>query len=998
DDPPIRDPGDPPIGPESVSRFYMTAAAATTGHWEYGPNIFCGGTYSGMVTFWKIGASYSLTVNITASGPTIDAYGETEIDSYSLKAIAPMGTYVMNQKADGIWSEPVVGRDPARTGGLWTDSAVKNDYDYVSNIAPIPYRSYPGTLSTNGEYYTFPSIVADGSDWHGPTFIQTLPSYFKMSQFGSLSANLSFVHGVNGLGKSKTCVNLYDENMKIALSLMISDDWFIETGGDKQYFSAIYYDESGVATSVDSEIVYGDTIGMVTLRYDPQVGLWGKFPGENEHVVLTHNLINKDRLIKYTGLSSYRYGWRTELDERIYNIRLSYAASEYTVFHDSCNDDLEFPYDPNFDWGPPASGDLYSPAGASYMYPTNIPAGSGWVGPNFVHHLDRPFRLYQLTDFSVIGEMIQTTGGTRGELDVWVFDEMGEIVFVMWFIDSYSSTSSYFGMRFYPQDGSSVQRKSANEYSTNTWTGKMWWDSSIGEQGAIFNSLDGSIGSSPWVVNNASRVIDTIVIRAGRYYSYALNEMRIHDINIVADPNKRMAPPPFVDDCTDNDNFPLDNGFPWGGQRTSGALSVGSGYLYPSAIPSSPTGWHGPNFVHVLSKPFELQDLSEFSVELELVQHSSQMGGMYVALFDENMQIVMVVYTGDSWVGSTKGYFHVVYYPEGGGSAADTTGYIYTSIHRTGKLWVHNGNVQYDIAGVQSGNLGPVANPHRTIKYIVIRAQRYSHYTLSDLRLHNIVVSEGLSTVSAPMYADATIQGNGNPTDPTIANPLNIGLLFIQNNLLIYWLLENFWPVCHLAIDFQFCGLSQVIHFTLDLLGDRKLVAFNVGGDSSLDDFLGGVQNFIFAAIFAGLIQSAVVAINIFDMVTTVNPANPYAGIALGVAVALTMLAYIAPISIIEPQVADGSITHGTAAAKYFALFVMTGGLLIGWKTMKNVLSATTAVLLGVVFGIHLMGAGIWLPWIEETYNWKCRWGTLIIVGALLIFGGLMVWHLLQSL
>ncbi len=992
---------DPPVGPESCSTFYMSAAAATGGHWENGPHLFSGGTYSGMVTFGDYGfINHIVTINITASGPTIDAYGVTEIDSLSLRSIAPMGTYMMNQKVNGVWGEPVVGRDPARTGGLWTDSAVRSDYEYTSNVPSIPYPSSTGTLSTNGEYYTITSIPGDGSDWHGPTFIQTLPSYFKLRDLGSFSANLSFIHGPNGLRKAQTCVNLYDENMHITLSLMIADDWDIETGGDKQYFSVIYYTEAGVATKCQSDIFTGDINGVVTVRYDTEIGLHWKTPGNSDQIFLKKNYLNVERLIKYVGISSYRYGWRAEHDERIYNIRLSYAASEYTVFHDNSNDMNNFYRDLDFGYGTSANGTFSVPAGESYMTLSNVESGTGWHGPNYVHVLDRPFRLYQLTEFSAKGGIVQTSVQPLGRMYVLLFDENKQIVMRVLWGDSWAGDDKgYFYVYFYPQNGGSANQQIINIQGSFEKTGKLWWDESTGDQGGIYSTIDGSGSGVPIAeCYNASRVIKYVVLLGYKYSNSQIADMRIQDINVVADPNKRMAPPPFVDDCSDNDNFPLDNSFPWG-TTTSGELAVGSGYLYPSAIPSSPTGWHGPNFVHVLSKPFELQDLSEFSVELELAQqYSSQMGVMYIALFDENMQIVMMVYTGDSWAGSTKGYFHVRYYPEGGGSAADTTGYIYSSIHRTGKLWVHQGHVKYDIEGVQSGDLGSVVNPQRIIKYIVIRAQRYSHYTLSDLRLHNIKVSEGLDTNSAPMYADATPAGNGNPDDTTIADPLNIGLLFIQNNLLIYWLLENFWPVCHMVIDFQFSGFSQLIHFTLDLLGDRNLVTLNAGADSSVDDFLAGIQNFIFATIFAGLIQSAVVAINIFDMVTTVNPANPYAGIALGVAVALTIIAYVAPISIIEPQVADGSITHGAAAAKYFMLFIVTLSLLLGWKSLKNVLSVTTSVLLGAVFGIHLMGAGIWMPWIEETYNWKCRWGTLIICGALLIFGGLMVWHFLQSL
>ncbi|MHA1864481.1 MAG: hypothetical protein ACTSWA_11985, partial [Candidatus Thorarchaeota archaeon] len=800
--------------------FYMSAAAATGGHWENGPHLFSGGTYSGMVTFGDYGfINHIVTINITASGPTIDSNGVTEVDSLSLRSIAPMGTYMMNQKVDGVWGEPVVGRDPARTGGLWTDSAVRSDYEYVSNVPSIPYPSSTGTLSTNGEYYTITSIPGVGSDWHGPSFIQTLPSYFKLRDFGSFSANLSFIHGPNGLRKGQTCVSLYDENMQIALSLMIADDWDIETGGDKQYFSVIYYNEAGVATTRQSDIFTGDISGIVTVRYDTEIGLHWKAPGESDQIFMTKNNLNVERLIKYVGISSYRYGWRAEHDERIYNIRLSYAASEYTVFHDSCNDMNNFYRNLDFGYGTSANGTFVVPAGESYITLSNVDSGTSWHGPNYVHVLDRPFRLYQLTDFSVTGGIVQNSNTPLGRMYVALFDENKQITLLAIWGDSWSGDDkSYFYMKYYPQNGGVSYQHIEDIQGSFEKTGKLWWDESSGGQGAIYSTIDGSGSGVPISeCYNASRVIKYVVLLGYQYSTLAIADMRIQDINVVADPNKRMAPPPFVDDCSDNDNFPLDNGFPWG-TRTYGELAVGSGYLYPSAIPSSPTGWHGPNFVHVLSNPFELKDLSEFSVELELDQHSSQMGVMYIALFDENMQIVMLVYTGDSWVGSSKGYFHVVYYPEGGGSAADTTGYIYSSIHRTGKLWVNNGDVQYDIAGIQSGNLGAVANPHRTIKYIVIRAQRSGYYSLSDLRLHNIVVSEGLPTVSAPMYADGTIVGNNPDKETESSTFVNSLADQTAQGLSVWW--TGWWPQLHLRITGGLdSGAYYICEIVTDILG-----------------------------------------------------------------------------------------------------------------------------------------------------------------------------------
>ncbi|NHJ15240.1 MAG: hypothetical protein EAX95_16280 [Candidatus Thorarchaeota archaeon] len=250
------------------------------------------------------------------------------------------------------------------------------------------------------------------------------------------------------------------------------------------------------------------------------------------------------------------------------------------------------------------------------------------------------------------------------------------------------------------------------------------------------------------------------------------------------------------------------------------------------------------------------------------------------------------------------------------------------------------------------------------------------------------------------MPYDGTRTGVGDPNNSHTTNALSIGSSFVDDNLLTWWVLEFFWPVCHLALTAVAAGLSQVVHFTIDLIGNRELYDLQVDGGPSFDDYLEGASDFLFASIFAMLLQSAVVAINIFDMFTSVpgNQANPYAGVPLGVAIVLTVIAYIAPITIIELEVADGSISHGNAAWDYFSLFIMTLLVLSGWKPLKNVLAATTSALLGFVFGIHLMGAGVWVPWIEETFEPRTKWGSLIVLGASTMFCGLWIYHLVLSL
>jgi len=111
DPPPDPDPDpvpepDPEPDPEpilygSLSLIYVQAEGDSGGTWVNGDPVFTGGTCSGTVTFPGDGVIYSLvTLNVTASGPTLDASGKTEVDSMSVIQNAAGGTYIQQQKID----------------------------------------------------------------------------------------------------------------------------------------------------------------------------------------------------------------------------------------------------------------------------------------------------------------------------------------------------------------------------------------------------------------------------------------------------------------------------------------------------------------------------------------------------------------------------------------------------------------------------------------------------------------------------------------------------------------------------------------------------------------------------------------------------------------------------------------------------------------------------------------------------------------------------------
>jgi len=284
------------------------------------------------------------------------------------------------------------------------------------------------------------------------------------------------------------------------------------------------------------------------------------------------------------------------------------------------------------------------------------------------------------------------------------------------------------------------------------------------------------------------------------------------------------------------EEFHSDPSFPFGA-RGDGQLVVPSGQSYMTwENIATGSGWHGPVYVHVLDRPFRLYQLSEFSVVGELLQSSSTMGKTYVALYDENMRRVMMVLIGDSWVGSTKGYFNLYYYPQDSASAYRSSGYIYTSFRKTGKLWwgEYDGSPQGAIYGSidGSGSSYPIAecdNASRVIKYVAILGYRYYSYNLVEMRIHDINVVADLrrhNPIDPNQEQLDELEGGatGNPrTKNAIEGYGTLGAAAVTPS----W--TGPWPLLHLVCNYVYSVITLVFHVTVDLLDTVEVIDFYMG-------------------------------------------------------------------------------------------------------------------------------------------------------------------------
>ncbi|MBN2228196.1 MAG: hypothetical protein JW779_01310 [Candidatus Thorarchaeota archaeon] len=165
----------------------------------------------------------------------------------------------------------------------------------------------------------------------------------------------------------------------------------------------------------------------------------------------------------------------------------------------------------------------------------------------------------------------------------------------------------------------------------------------------------------------------------------------------------------------------------------------------------------------------------------------------------------------------------MAYYPQGGSTVSDTTGYIYTSFYRIGEFRVTGGHVTYKIKDqggtIQSGDMGAVANPYRQIKYLAIRMERYSADDMNEMRLHTInLYADQETLVPEPMVADGTSVSSADGIASNHDNDTTTMMEQAYQSLSIYW--TGPWPVLHIDVSISLSlDVSILIQSIVDLLG-----------------------------------------------------------------------------------------------------------------------------------------------------------------------------------
>ncbi|MGY5873509.1 MAG: hypothetical protein RTV72_14775 [Candidatus Thorarchaeota archaeon] len=179
---------------------------------------------------------------------------------------------------------------------------------------------------------------------------------------------------------------------------------------------------------------------------------------------------------------------------------------------------------------------------------------------------------------------------------------------------------------------------------------------------------------------------------------------------------------------------------------------------------------------------------------------------------------------------------------------------------------VEDGHVTYEIKDldgvIQEGDLGPVANPYRQVKYLVIRMSRYSSYTMDDLRLHYIGLYAGLvTTVPDPVEADGTPQGLVDSVPETTRDDVDTTSSAIAELIDSWWELIFFWPTFFISMVETTVEAKYDVLVKPDLIGNTKVEKMDVvclaaeGNTEEIGEYTGNalrdvVKNLVYSALY----------------------------------------------------------------------------------------------------------------------------------------------------
>ncbi len=274
---------------------------------------------------------------------------------------------------------------------------------------------------------------------------------------------------------------------------------------------------------------------------------------------------------------------------------------------------------------------------------------------------------------------------------------------------------------------------------------------------------------------------------------------------------------------------------------------------------------------------------------------------------------------------------------------------------------------------------------------------RYEANALIQMRVHDVNVLTDLDAVNPtspdpeePVECDGTDKGNGQLTRVYTTEAYETGVQESGENIDSWWVLEFFWPLLHVAGSYPVSSILFMVHFTVDLLGSFSVIQ-SAGGDPEVDYLMSWAQVFAAVALCNAAYQVAIGFLAVAEFCArspdpftkSMFPWTLGAGIALMVGTTAVAVWYA------ESKVQAGEWLHAQAFTFYFGFMYIFLRYLIGFASVKGIISYQVLSLLMVHMGSTAENAIYCLEQMAKPLAWT----KLVILGFLVFYCAMAAYH-----
>lgn len=433
--------------------------------------------------------------------------------------------------------------------------------------------------------------------------------------------------------------------------------------------------------------------------------------------------------------------------------QIELAASSELWYHD-CSNLTGFTDITDSSWFYPfnssdtiTSGDIG--VGTSWIQANDVGSGSGWHGPVKSIQLDGPFKISELVRFDVRIGFDSSIGSQLGGIRVMLHDSNQRVICQFNIFDSWA-------------DDKQLKMPAHWAFLNGTATGTPWSEpdwvtfAPYDETLTFLQNTTGFYAIIPEIGNfklnvgpndDLDRVASYVSVWFAGYDGYSFcDSVYLHSISLEWT-SRGALPYTWHHDCSNTTGFVSQDSWntSWysaGWTLDNGLLSSSGTNLSISSIPSG-SGWHGPAFTYEFETTFNVSEVLNFTVDVQIDNTAANYLGRYYLYLADTNQLPTYLFTyHDYLAASTTGAYGVQYFFENGTFFAhgSPSPYSYTCFDGRMETGLDGMNVYGYVDGFGAENITILDESElfREIKYIVFMGGAFSTDPLMPSWLHDI--------------------------------------------------------------------------------------------------------------------------------------------------------------------------------------------------------------------------------------------------------------------